>query len=580
MTLAGQHFVWRLREAKREFAETLASKLTIHPLTAQILVNREVESVEDAEKFLAPEFDQLSDPYELPDMEKAVDRLCRAIVQKERIFLHGDYDTDGVTSTAICWRALNLLEANVFGFVPSRRDGYDLQISGVDRAIAENAALILTSDCGSQAHKAIAYANDNGIEVVVTDHHRLGETLPPALAVVNPYREDVDLKFRSFCGAGVAFKLFDAVFARLKPEWRDGFRTKFVDLVALGTVADVTPLIGENRIFVTRGLEALAHSRKPGIRALIQSIDKKHQTLTVRSISHGIAPCLNAAGRIDEADLAYQLLVTKEEDKARELVQQIGELRVKVREETERVTQEALLQALMPENEKRRILVLARERWGKGVVGIAATKVMEERRRPVILLALDRDSNIYHGSARTYGGFHLLNALHTCNDILERYGGHSGAAGVSLKAENLEAFRERLELAAEEIPEEPEPPFLDVDTEIRDGRQINHELISELESLAPFGVGNPEPLFLSRNVVVTQVKLVGNDQNTLQIWCRLPGQSSAIKGVKFQGGAWAEHLEPGCWLDLVHTLKFNHYRGDTTIEFEAKDFRLVQSAPE
>ncbi|GAB4462843.1 MAG: hypothetical protein OHK0029_30480 [Armatimonadaceae bacterium] len=563
-----------MRLPNPEKALDIAEEVGISPVIAQALLNRGVSTPDDARAFLDPNLSRLGDPYQLPDMEIAVERLCRAIQNRERIFLHGDYDADGVTSTAICLRALQILKADVIGFVPSRFDGYDLQRGGVDRAKEAGAVLILTSDCGSRAHDAIAYANSLGIEVIVTDHHRLDDVLPPALAVVNPYREDKELAFRALCGAGVAFKLFDAIIGKLMPDSRDTYRERFADLAALGTVADVTPLISENRILVLYGLQALAETRKPGIRALLEKLNLHQKRLTPHMISHHLAPCLNAAGRIEEADIAFRLLTVKDEAEAGELAAKIAELRERSREETNRVANEALLDALMPENANRRVQVLAKKRWGKGVVGPAASRVVEHLRRPAILLSYDPETDSYGGSARTYGSFRMLHALQQCADLLGRFGGHSGAAGLSLPAANLEAFRERIEKEAEgEVSDEPEPPFLVIDAEIHSGRAISYDFVEQLDQLGPFGTGNEEPLFITRQAILTDRKAVGKDFSTLQLWLRLPGQTTSFKGVRFQAGEWAERVSPGDRLDVVYTPKLNEYRGKISVELKVVDFR-------
>lgn len=567
--------IWHLKEPNSAAAESLSRAVGISPLTAQVLLHRQVTTPEDAEVFLDPDPSRLADPYILPDMDKAVDRLCQAIKNKEPIFLHGDFDADGVTSTAICWRALSILNANVAGtYIPQRSDSHDLQQKGVDAAKVVGASLILTADCGTNAGWAIEYARSLGIEVIVTDHHHPETELPNAVAIVNPYREDAQLKFREYCGAGVVYRLFEAVMDRLMPGLRDKYRERFADLAALGTIADVTPLIGENRILVVCGLQALKESRKPGIRALLAGLDKKDPAITSRTISHGIAPLINAASRVEDGNLALRLLTTKDDEEAIELARKLAELRETVRGERERVSKEALLEAMMPEHQGKRVLVLARERWGRGILGLAANIVAEHHRKPVIMLSYDAQAKAYHGSARSYGDYKILPLIAACRDIIGNFGGHSAAAGMSVSAENLELFRERINEVAEGIiPEVPEPLTIEIDAEVPDLNQLTYTQMEELERLAPFGTGNAEPVFVTNRAYVLETKRVGADGQTLQMRLRMPGRQFGMKAVRFRDPVACEQVQQGTWVDIVYTPKFNYWDGKTNIELMVADLR-------
>jgi single-stranded-DNA-specific exonuclease len=572
----GEEVVWKFAESDPGAAENLSAALGVPSLVAHVLCNRGVRDVEEARLFLDPRLAALHDPFLLPDVDKAVDRLARAIERKEKIFLHGDYDVDGVTSAALFLRALTTLGADVTGFVPRRSDGYDLQRSGVDRAKSVGATLILTADCGSCAIEPIAYANSLGMEVVVTDHHRPGPTLPDAYALVNPYRQGWEVPFQPLCGAGVAFKVCDALVSRLMPAHREAFRHNFVDLAALGTVADVTPLIGENRNLVTPGLRALAGAKKTGLRALMLSMDMLGKPFDTESISWKIGPRLNAAGRMEDADLAYRLLITRDQDEAEQLAVQLAALAEKSREETARVTTEALVDAMSPQHEGRRVLILAREKWGKGVIGIAANRIVEAFRRPVILLSFDPDHDLYHGSARSHGDFNLHDALHQCHDLLERFGGHSASAGVSLRSAHLAAFRDRMhDLAEGFISDEVVPPTLAIDAEITHGAVLTFDLMDHLNLLAPFGCENPEPVFATRGALVLGSRRVGKDGGTCQMRLRLPNTSGEIKAVWFRNGEFAERVGVGDSVDVAYTPKINEWNGRASIELSVKDMRLT-----
>jgi single-stranded-DNA-specific exonuclease len=564
--------VWQIAEPDPSTSAALGAALGVSPLVAAVLVNRGVVDVDSAARFLDPRLDDLLDPLALPDMERAVDRLERAIAQGETIFVHGDYDTDGVTSAALCVRALTALGAQVIGHVPKRSDGYDLQRVGVDKARAAGAHLILTADCGSCALDPIAYANACGIDVVVTDHHRPGPVLPDAVAVVNPYREDApDVPFRELCGAGVAFKVLDALVARILPLNREQFRKQFVDLAALGTVADMTPLIGENRILVAHGLRALGSGKKAGITALLRSMGLEGQSIDASTISFRLGPRLNAAGRIEDAAIAYRLLTTKDADEAEQLAVQMDVLAQRSREATEHATREALIDAFLPEHEARRVLVLARAGWGPGITGIVAIRLVEQVRKPVLLLTYHADRDEYGGSGRTFGDFNLLGALHGCADLLGRYGGHSGAAGISVPAANLEALRERLDALAEGI--EVTPPTLQIDAEVDSGAALSTALVESLDRLAPFGNANSEPTFMTRGATVVEVKRVGKDANTLHLGIQIPGTPRPFKVVRFRCGELAEQLSAGNTVDIVYTPKLNVWRDRIGVDLWLKDIR-------
>ena len=566
--------VWAEREGSASAAAEIATALNLSPLTARLLVNRGIATPESAHTFLHPHMGDLHDPYTLPDMAKAVGRIAQAIDRGETIFLHGDYDADGVTSTALGYRALTTLGANVIPHVPKRSDGYDLQIAGVEKAHEKGASLIITADCGTRAIAAVARANELGMEVIITDHHRPGPELPPALAIVNPYRENFDVPFRALCGAGVLFKVMDALVMARTPSQRASFRQKYLDLVALGTVADMTPLVGENRILVTYGLPALRDTVKKGLRTLIHSLNLGGQDITAHHIGWTIAPSLNAAGRMEDADIAFRLLVARSDDEAEQLTAQMAALRENSRVESARVTLEALQAAMKDEQQGRRVLVIADDFRGKGVLGLAAGRIVEACRRPVVLLSYSAELDMYVGSARTRGNFALHTALEGCSDLLARYGGHSQSAGVSVTAANLEAFRDRInELAVDDVPEEPEPPTITYDAEITDGNLLNLSSLQEFGQLEPFGGSNEEPIFVSHRAEVVSARRCGKGDETLQLQVYLPGMSSPTKCVWFRNGEWQERLNIGDEIDIAYTPKINEWKGRYSVEMHLKDIK-------
>ncbi|MBC8142628.1 MAG: single-stranded-DNA-specific exonuclease RecJ [Armatimonadetes bacterium] len=575
---------WQIATPDQAAVDALVRALDLSPITATLLINRGVRTPEDARAFLSPDVANLSDPYRLPGMEPAVDRIASAVQNKEKIFVHGDYDADGVTAAALCVRALESLGAEVVGYVPRRSDGYDLQATGVQRAKDAGASLIMTADCGVQAVESVALAKSLGIDVVVTDHHRPGKTLPDACAIVNPYRDDdavrdvADaLSFRDFVGVAVAYKTLDAVTERVRPSARTAFRHHFLDLVALGTVQDMAPVVGENRLFVTHGLTALASSKRKGIQAILAHYDLGNATtITAEDIGYKLGPLLNAAGRMGDADLAFRLLTTRDALEAEQLTADLVGMNKLRKQEQTRITTEASVLALLPENADRRVLVLSGEAWRSGLIGVAAGNLVGLYNRPVILLGYNKERDEYHGSARGFGEFHMLNALNVCADcgMLGRYGGHSGAAGVSIKGAHFEAFRDKLhELAADTIDLSDLSATISVDIEIPDGRALTWELMDELDRLEPWGRGNEEPTFATRGVRVVSVKRVGADSNTLSLWLSLPGMAGNSKAVWFKNGAVAETLLPGDRVDIAYRPKPNEWNGNTSLDLHVKDIR-------
>ena len=574
--------VWRVAEPDPKAVENLARAAEVPPLVAALLINRGICTPEAAFEFLHPTLASLHDPFLLPDCDKAVERLAKAIQTGEKIFVHGDYDADGVTSAAICVRALSSLGADVVGFVPKRSDGYDFQAYGAEKAAEAGASLdhdVRLRRHGGRGRRAGERARHR------RHHHRPPPSRPrrfrPAVAVVNPYRVDGDfdpekLPFYELCGAGVAFKVLDALVSVLQPQHRDAFRKNFVDLAALGTVADVTPLRGENRVLVAQGVKSLNAPKKAGIEALLISLELKGATIDANTISMRLGPRLNAAGRAFDPDLAFRLLVTKDAAEAEALAVQMGALHDRIREETAKATTEALADALSPDNEGRRVLVLARPAWGGGIVGIVAARLVEAVRRPVLMLSYDKEADCYHGSARTFGNFNLLGALNASADLLGRFGGHSAAAGVTVPAANLEALRDRLHEVSEGLlSDEAEPPTLDIDLEIGSAGALALSLLDWLDQLAPFGRDNPEPVFVTRGAVVLSARRVGKDGNTASFVFRFPGSETGFKAIKFQSGDLADGLQSGDEVDVVYTPRRNEWQGRVSLDLMLKDLRPV-----
>ncbi len=552
-------------------SEALARSLQLPPLVCELLVRRGFATPDLARPFLRPRLDDQHPPSDLPDIDLAAERVEEAIRSDKPILVHGDYDADGMCSAALLTRGLIRLGANVVGFVPHRMtDGYDLGPAGISRAAEVGARLIVTADCGTTAVDAVRAASEQGIDVVVTDHHRPGATLPQAAAVVNPNREDSHYPFTGLAGVGVAYKLLDHLFSRagLPPEALN----EHLDLVALGTVADLAPLRDENRVLVRAGLRAMARSRKPGIRALLRlaRLDDR-ETLEEAHLGFILGPRLNSVGRMAAAADGLRLLVTDDEKEAVRLARHLDKQNTLRRTTDRRVLAEAeqqLAERFDPDSD--RAVVMWSDDWHPGVIGIVASRIVDRVHRPVVLVAFDGD--IGRGSGRSVAGFHLHRALERCEDLLERYGGHRMAAGFDIRRDNLEAFRDRfVAVAAEEFAEDDLVPRLPIDL-VAPLSSAAGELPKWLRHLGPFGVENPSLLIEVRGVEIERPILTGADEAHLKTTL-VDSDGTRLPAIGFgMGSRFPEVLETRLW-DVVFELIEDRWRGRVRPLARLRDFR-------
>ena len=499
-------------------AEALGAALSLPTTVCNLLAMRGYNDPEVAKRYLKPRLEELHDPFLLAGMQAAVDRIAQAIRTKERILVHGDYDVDGICAATLYTRILRSLGADVVPFVPHRiTDGYDLSQSGVRAAAAAGATLILTGDCGIVAHDAVDAANSAGIDVIITDHHTPGDSLPHAIAVVNPNRRDCGYPDKGLAGAGVAYKVCQAVAPLFGMKQEDLWY--YLDLVAVATIADLAPLTGENRALTRYGLKVLKESRNPGFRALLKTAGlAEHTTLAAGQISHVMAPRINAVGRMDDAARGVALLL--EDDDARALAMAQGlEEENRIRQETDKATLREALELLEKDfdPDRHRAIVLAAKDWHPGVIGIVASRVVEVLHRPTVLIALNEDGTRGRGSARSIPGFHLYDALHSCARHLERFGGHKYAAGMDILAENIPALRADLQAYAYEhlTPDDLIPELCyDIEVKLSEANAKLHQL---LRHFGPYGVGNPSPVFITRGATVLSMREVGEGHVKLDL---------------------------------------------------------------
>jgi single-stranded-DNA-specific exonuclease len=570
--LTGKRANWRIYPPlPRSFPTTLPD---IPPLLAQCLYNRGLTTVQDMHRFLTGENEEV-DPFKIKGMAEAVTRIRRAIREGELIAIYGDFDADGVTGTALLAETLSGLGARVVPYIPHRVDeGYGLNGGAVRRLGSRGASLIVTVDCGTRAVDEVDRARKLGLDVIVTDHHALTNQLPAAVAVVNTRREDCSYPFKGLSGVGVAFKLAQALLLvneqlPLPSQGSSLQIEQLLDLVALGTVADLSPLVGENRDLVKKGLVQLALASRPGIKALLQEADVAPGSITAATIGYVLGPRLNAAGRMDHAMLSFRLLTASSPVRARELARMLEE-RNRVRRETTLSTLQAA-RAQVEEQQDQPLLFAAAHDYHEGVLGLAAQRLCDEFYRPVIVTKLGEEQSV--SSARSVDEFNITAALDECASLLKRHGGHARAAGFTVSNENLQALRTKLsQIAAERLAGTELRPTLDIDSEISLGG-LKPEHFYLCQQLEPLGRGNPEPLFLSRGVTVRESRVVGDGHLKLS----LSDGRYVWDGIAFGMGA---HLQDvGSLLDVVYAPQVRTYHNQEQLQLRVEDFRPTASMP-
>lgn len=562
---------WLVAECDEDSAAALAAESGIPAAAGRALFLRGLTSAREVERFLNPSLDHLHDPSLLPDLDVGVDRIAAAVSSGERICVYGDYDADGVTSAALLVRTLRALRADVTYRLPHRRrEGYDIKPSSVDEAAGDGVRVILTCDCGVTAVETAVRANELGIDLVITDHHEPGPELPAARAVVDPKRLDAAYPFPQLAGVGVAFKFAQGLVRRLGFD-EQKFLERFVDLAALGTVSDVVPLIDENRAIVKHGLNAIPHSKKLGLQTMLRATRLLGKPLTAHSLGYVLGPRINAVGRLEDASTALRLLLTRDEAEAGSLMAEMERCNSERRAEQDRMLREALEQIECKDVGNSHVLVLSREGWNTGVVGIVAQKICELYARPTVLISRDEASGTGGGSARSTPDFNLIEGLRGCTDLLSRFGGHASAAGISLDLANIEQFENRLaELAREAIGEEVPPVCVEMDAELAP-EQITRELADVLVAMEPFGTGNPEPLFLTRGLVVDRRERVG-DGSHLKMSLGSDG-AAPLECIAFGMGEVTPRIQPGSRVDLCYHIRLNTFNGTQSVQLVGRGIR-------
>jgi single-stranded-DNA-specific exonuclease len=568
---------WIVRGQDTELVTSLARVLAVSPTLAALLISRGCADEQAARRFLKPSYDQLHNPYLMLGMSEAVPRLLRAIDAGERILVYGDYDVDGTTGTALLLRALNLLGAQTGFHVPHRfTEGYGIQQAALQRAVAAGYKLAISVDCGIRAHEPLYWARDNGLDVIITDHHlpddsEGGEGVPPAYAVLNPNQSGCNYPDKNLAGVGVAFKLVDALF---RERGRESQVNAFLKIVAIGTVADVAKLIGENRAIVALGLQDLPKATNPGLRALMEVAGCADGVgLTAYDIGFRLGPRINAAGRMDAARAVVELFSTRDHEEARRLALQLDTRNQERKQVQQQIVELAIaeLEGAATEPANSYVAVIAGDGWHRGVIGIAASKIAERINRPCVVLSIDGD--VAHGSARSIEPYHLLNGLTACADLFEKFGGHSHAAGITIRPERIAELRRRLnEHAASCLTPEDLRPCVYIDAELPT-QEITFELISELQALEPYGAGNSRPVFLARNLcILSEPRLIG--QRHLKM-CVAGPKGRPLETIWWQGAERVGAVKNG--VDMAYTIETSNWTGETFLQLSVQDIRTVDS---
>lgn len=559
---------WTVKEVDAAEVEKLSKSISVSPLIAKLLISRGYETEEKALKFLNPKYEDLHEPNLLKGMKTAVARILQAIDNKEKILIWGDYDVDGTTGTVVLRKALEILGCETGFHVPHRfKEGYGVNIPALEKAKEDGFTVVISVDCGITSFEPVAWAKQNGIDFIVTDHHLAkAKGNPDAFAVINPNQKGCEYPDKNLAGVGVAFKLAHAL---LRERGKEHLVPYFLKVVAIGTIADVMKLTGENRAIVAIGLADLPKAKNYGLKALMEVSDCRSE-MTSYHIGFRIAPRINAAGRMDAAKHVVELLEADNYKRARELAEYLNNKNIERQKVQKDITELALLETKDLDNKK--FIVVMGKGWHRGVIGLAASRIAEKLFRPTIVISLD-DDGMGHGSARSISNYHLLEGLDTCADIFEQYGGHAAAAGMKIKFENIELLKQKMNDHAESVFSDDDLiPEIKVDAEVPSG-DLNLDLVEDLKSMEPFGMGNPKPVFVTENLVLIDEPWIMKEKH-------LKLQIEDANGKKFEAVWWdgveksnGQTLAPQTSIELAYTAEANTWQGNTRLQLVVRDLR-------
>lgn len=553
---------WEFCKPDEEKVLQVAKENNISDLLAKILVGRGFSEKEKIHKYLYPQIQDLNDPFLYKEMDTAVDTIINACISKEKITIYGDYDVDGITSTAVLEKFLTEIGADVYHYLPNRlEEGYGLNNDAIKKIADDGTKLIITVDCGISAYEEVEYAKTLGLNVIVTDHHECPEKIPEAIAVIDAKRSDNTYPFNQLAGVGVTFKLIHALAIKLNLDRKSYL--KYIDIVALGTVADIVPLVDENRVIVNYGLILMRQTRNIGLQALIKA--SGFSSIESTTISFGIAPRINACGRMGKADLALRLLLTNDPNEAEQIAFELNAIN-KERQTVEKSILESAISLIekdkLYEND---VIVVASYDWHHGVIGIVASKIVEMYYKPTILICLE--DGVGKGSGRSVSGFDLHGALSKCDDLLLKFGGHEMAIGLSISEENVQKFYDRLLEIAKDSNIKDLYPVVKVDAEIS-ANNATANIIKEIEIMQPYGEANPAPIFVYKNLKIDGVRLLSNDKHLKLL---VKDGMQLFDAIAFNMGD--RKFKIGDRVDLLHSLEINTFNNIERVQLNVKDIK-------
>ena len=571
------NYVWNLKNPEKEIVQLLSSELKISEFLSAFLVNRNISNLEDADIFLKPTLDKLPNPFLLKDMEKSTSRIIQSIESGEKIIIYGDFDCDGVTSTTILFSFLKAVDANVEFYIPERiEEGYGINLNSIKSLADKGAKLIVTTDCGISESELVERCKDLNLDFIITDHHTVPEIKPNSFSIVNPKQEDCEYPFKEICAAGVVFNFIMALRHKLRDEGYFEFiqepnLARYLDLVAIGTIADSMPILGVNRIFVQNGLKEIPKTERVGLLAMLKN---EKEIYTTRDVSFEIAPKINATGRVGKASNAVKLLIEDDETKIDSLLGIIEQDNKKRRLIQDQVSLEAMVQAesIIKENPEINSLVLYAENWHPGVIGIVASKIVDRFKRPCAVLSIKDE--VAKGSLRTSNNINLFEVLKDCKSSLIQFGGHAGAAGITIKTLEINNFKELFKLSIQNY-EYDFSEKIDIDFEVSFDK-IDNDLLADIKKVEPYGKENSPPIFLTKNTKVVGVKILkekhlevvlnSNDINRRAIWFNY--NTGILQGQKVES-----ILNKS--VNVVYTIQKDTYNGNTNITLMVRDLRVA-----
>ena len=561
---------WRMRPLpKASVVEELRREINVRPFIAQLLAQRGIKSFDEAQTFFTPNLDQLHDPFLMAGLSNSVDRILEAIENQERVLIYGDYDVDGTSSVALMYRFLSRFSENLECYIPDRySEGYGVSMTGMQFAADNEFDLLITLDCGIKATQELEWVTEQGIDVIVVDHHRPGRDLPKVYSVIDPKRPDCQYPFKELCAAGVAFKLIQAVHQKQGGTLEE--MDEWLDMVAVATLSDIVPMTGENRVLTALGMRRLNTKPSPGLNAFV-SLAKVEGNLNSIDVLFKVSPKINAAGRMEHGRLAVDLLIENDAYEALEMAKVLEKHNTARRESDQLITVEALEQIEEQIADDAYSTVVYRPDWHKGVIGIVASRLIERHYRPTIVLT--ESNGLLAGSARSVLGFDVYDAINECSEYLEQFGGHMYAAGMTMKPEKLEVFKTAFErVVAERIEERQRTPEIEIDLEL-DLEDINIKLMNILNRMEPYGPENPVPVFCVRNVRAMEdsVQQIGKEGSHLKLMIGSRDSYRTIAAIGFGMGSLAGELMTGRPFHLVFELGVNSWRGTETLQMMIKD---------